>query len=218
MLKRVGIFIFSILIPALLLAGCVGDRESATTQASNETVQTQEVTEPDQAGRIEESGMSCDSLLPGTYKVPLEDIYIDVPNYKELEEGMTQLFIMWGEKYVAFTTPWNAAAATPEEAHAVCFDKLVVNMAEEQGGINGLTVESDEKVTINGIDMYKFEGKINYGTNTIYDGYAIGYAFIMDGIPCEIVGSVIDKTQSEEFVQEIKDVVEAMAASVRSDP
>ena len=40
----------------------------------------------------------------------------------------------------------------------------------------------------------------SYGTDTKFDGYAKGCAFVLDGVPCEIVGSVIDKSQSQALI------------------
>ena len=78
-------------------------------------------------------------------------------------------------------------------------------------------ITKDEETTINGIDMYLFEGTINYGTDTKFDGYAKGCAFVLDGIPCEIVGSVIDKSQSQELIAEISEIVDEMTQTVRSE-
>ena len=70
-------------------------------------------------------------------------------------------------------------------------------MQNYEGGINDITITKDEETTINGIDMYLFEGTIYYGTDRLFDGFAMGCAFVLDGVPCEIVGSVIDKSQSQ---------------------
>ena len=89
-------------------------------------------------------------------------------------------------------------------------------MANYEGGINSIQIDQEQNLTVNGIDTYYFEGSINYGTDNIHDGYAVGYAFIIDGVPCEIIGSVIDDEQSADTIQEIKDYVDAMMESVRT--
>lgn len=43
------------------------------------------------------------------------------------------------------------------------------------------------------------------------------YSFIMNGIPCNVIGSVIDKSQSPEMIAEMKATVEAMIKTVRSE-
>ena len=152
-----------------------------------------------------------------TYNVPLQKIYVDVPNYQEIEQGYTELFIIHDSRYVSFTEADGSEASSPKEAHKVTFKKLIQNMQNYEGGINGINITKDEETTINGIDMYLFEGTINYGTDTKFDGYAKGCAFVLDGIPCEIVGSVIDKSQSQALIDEISNIVDEMTQTVRSE-
>ena len=152
-----------------------------------------------------------------TYKVPLRNIYVDVPNYQEIEQCYTELFIIHDSRYVSLTSAFDDVASTPKEAHKVTFKKLIQNMQNYEGGINGINITKDEETTINGIDMYLFEGTINYGTDTKFDGYAKGCAFVLDGIPCEIVGSVIDKSQSQALIDEISNIVDEMTQTVRSE-
>ena len=152
-----------------------------------------------------------------TYKVPLRNIYVDVPSYKELEKAYTELFIIHDSRYVSFTSARLSKANSLKEAHKVAFEEMVPNMQNYAGGINGINITKDEETTINGIDMYLFEGTINYGTDTKFDGYAKGCAFVLDGIPCEIVGSVIDKSQSQALIDEISNIVDEMTQTVRSE-
>lgn len=153
-----------------------------------------------------------------TYKVPMENVYMNVPNWQSIEEGLTQVYIVQPSKYVAITGNWKAKskASSVQEAHKICFDKFKTNMDNYQGGVNSLTISKNEEGTINGIKMYKFEGTINYGKSNVYDGYAIGYSFILDDVPCEIIGSVIDKSQSEQLIKEVKDTVNEMIKTVRT--
>lgn len=155
-------------------------------------------------------------LLPYTYQVPMENIYIDIPNYQEIEEGLTKVFIVQDSKYVAITANWLDETDNLEEAHDRCFSLFLQNMTNYQGGVNGLSISSSEKKTINDIEMYRFEGTINYGKQNIYDGFALGYYFVIDNIPCEIVGSVIDREQASELIEDITTLVDQMALTVRT--
>lgn len=163
------------------------------------------------------SSKSADTKLSRTYNVPLQKIYIDVPNYQEIEQAYTELFIIHDSRYVSITSAFDDVANTPKEAHKVAFKEMIPNMQNYEGGMNSLNITKDEETTINGIDMYLFEGTINYGTDTKFDGYAKGCAFVLDGIPCEIVGSVIDKSQSQELIAEISEIVDEMTQTVRSE-
>ena len=152
-----------------------------------------------------------------TYKVPLRNIYVDIPNYKELEKAYTELFIVHDSRYVTFTSARLSKADSAKDAHKVAFKEMIPNMQNYEGGINGINITKDEETTINGIDMYLFEGTINYGTDTKFDGYAKGCAFVLDGVPCEVVGSVIDKSQSQALIDEISNIVDEMTQTVRSE-
>ena len=148
----------------------------------------------------------------------MKNIYVDVPSYKELEKGYTELFIIHDSRYVTVTADRrNNTAKSAKEAHDPAFSKFKLNMQNYEGGINGINITKDEETKINGIDMYLFEGTINYGTDTKFDGYAKGCAFVLDGIPCEIVGSVIDKSQSQALIDEISNIVDEMTQTVRSE-
>lgn len=155
--------------------------------------------------------------LKGTYKVPMQKIYIDVPNYQQIEEGYTELFIIHNSRYVSIATAFGDTANSPKEAHDVAQKELKLSMQNHSGGINSIHITKDEEVTINGIDMYMFEGTINYGRDAKFDGYAKGYAFVLDGIPCEIVGSVVDESQDQKLIDEIDEIITAMAKTVRSE-
>lgn len=157
------------------------------------------------------------SLLSGTYKVPLKNIYVDVPNYQEIEQAFTELFIVHDSKYVAFTSAKMSTANNTKEAHKVAFEELIPNMQNYKGGINSINITKSEEIKVNGIDVYSFEGTINYGTDTKFDGYAKGYSFILDGVPCEIIGSVIDKKQDPATIKEISSVVDAMIKTLRTE-
>lgn len=198
-MRKIGFLLLSILL-SVSLVGC-GQKSLTSDDSSNESQKQDESKE----------------LLPYTYNVPLRNIYVDVPNYQEIEEGYTRVFIVHEKKYVTFTSVLNAQATDAKDAYNKSFDTFRICMQNYEGGPNSFNIVTDQTMTINGIDVYYFEGTINYGEENLYDGYGVGYSFIMDGIPCAIIGSVIDKDQPEELKEEIKAVVNAMMLSVRSE-
>lgn len=206
----------TILIALTMLLSVSACGNSESQQPTDSAISSSQV--PQTEGSSETVAQSSNTKLSGTYNVPLKAIYVDVPNYQEIEEGYTELFIIHDSRYVAVTADRrNDTAKSAKEAHDPAFLKLKQNMQNYEGGINGITITKDEETTINGIDMYLFEGTINYGIDTKFDGYAKGCAFVLDGIPCEIVGSVIDKSQSQELIDEISEIVDEMTQTVRSE-
>ncbi len=206
-MKRVIVFFLAVMM-VLTISAC-GGKEASAPGTEKDAPKTTETESP----KTEEKN----DLLEWTYKVPLQKIYIDVPAYQEIEEGYTELFIIHDSRYVAVTSAYDDTANSPREAHEFTAKKLILNMQNHSGGINSINITKGKDVTINGIDMYMFEGTINYGRDVKFDGYAKGYAFILDGIPCEIVGSVVDESQDQKLIDEIDEIITAMAKTVRSE-
>ena len=205
----------TILIALTMLLSVSACGNSESQKPTDSAISSSQVSQTE--GSSETVAQSSSTKLSGTYKVPLRNIYVDTPNYQTIEEAYTELFIIHDSRYVAFTSARLSKADSAKDAHKVAFEELVPNMQDYEGGINGITITKDEETTINGIDMYLFEGTINYGTDTKFDGYAKGCAFVLDGVPCEIVGSVIDKSQSQELIDEISEIVDEMTQTVRSE-
>jgi len=206
------IIVIGIAIGVIVLVGSL-NKESVNTETNNTgtNVNTNTPIKP------ENKPIETNLLKGGTYKVPLKKVYIDVPNFQDIEEGYTEVFIVHESKYVAITSDRKYIPIDLQDAHTKVFDKLKINMENYEGGMNYLTATEKETVTINGIEAYRYEGTINYGTTNIYDKYAVGYSFIMDGIPVNITGSVIDDNQSQELCNEIEAIVEAMMRSARTE-
>ena len=160
----------------------------------------------------------------GIYRVPTYDIYIRVPNYHPKENGCTYLLSDKNNIIIAVAAVWVAKGSTLEQAQKDVVDNYILEM-KNYATIKSLTVENDEYLTINGIDMYKFEGKLNCTAEIgDYDLYTIGYTFIMDGIPCCVQGTVFNKEhpedylkpQPEEMINTTRDTVNAMIKTLRS--
>lgn len=226
-MKKLFANICTILL-CLSLVACGNDEKPDTTNNPTESSVTESTTKNESASEKEdkkENNTEDDKSaeLPNTYKVPLKNVYIDVPNYQEIEEGYTELFIVHESKYVAITSDTDATAENAKDAHALMFDMFKINMQNYEGGVKDITIEKEEIKEINGVEVYAFEGKIHYGTDNIYKdcakgeakGYAKGYSFIMDGVPCEIIGSVIDESQQQELIDEISTVVDEMIKTAR---
>ena len=209
--------IFALILAIILcfsLAACGGETKEPQNE-NNDTSITESKNDETENNEKEEQKNSVDLSL--TYKVPMKNVYVDAPNYQEIEEGYTELFIVHESKYVAITSDKKSTATSVKDAHEIAFNKFKTNMQNYEGGVNSIVIEKEETKQINGIEVYCFEGKINYGKDNVYDGYAKGYAFIMDGVPCEIIGSVIDDGQSSALINEISTVVDAMIKTAREE-
>jgi len=210
------LFIFITILTMLFMISACGNKEGTEESAKkNDTSITETKKEDKKDKKLETEKKNVE--LSVIYKVPLKSIYIDAPNYQEIEQAYTELFIVHESRYVAITASRDSVATDEKDAHNKTFEEFAINMQNYEGGVNSINIDLEENKSINGIEVYFFEGTINYGTDNIHEGYAVGYSFVMDGIPCEIIGSVIDEEQSTDLKEEIKDTVEAMMKSVRSE-
>lgn len=182
--------------------GQVNNHESSTTKIENTTT-------------INETANSNNALTE-IYNVPARNIYMNVPDYQKIESNRSQLFVIGRQINIAVTANWKIQGTTVEQAHADIFKDYVRNL-QNYAHIDELKIEKDSKLTINGIEMYKFEGKLACHAETgNYELYTIGYSFIMDGIPCSIEGTVLDKSQPDDMINQVRNTVNAMAQTVRN--
>ena len=100
--------------------------------------------------------------------------------------------------------------------------RIVGLAGREVNQANSLSVLDSSEVTINDISTYRFKGLLNCALDisnrdNSYDAYAFGYSFIMDGIPCSIIGSIINQEQAQTDIDEITAIVDAMIKTLRSE-
>lgn len=216
-MKRLLCAVLAVLL--LLSMTACGDKPSNDVDTPNtESSQTQNK-EPDNT-KVEDD-KNDEVKFTNSYKVPGKKIVVDVPDYQEMERGYTQLYILHGVKYVAVTADDSVTASSIKDAHDKAFAKFKENI-QNYSYVNDLKVTADAEETINGIQVYKYEGTLSCALDyanrdNSYDAYVIGYSFIMDGVPCTITGSVIDQAQSQDMIDEIKATVEAMIKTLRSE-
>ena len=212
-MKRIICLLLTVLM-TLLLAACgeSGDPTQAhpdATQSGQKPVSTERTTE-EAIGRP-----SGNAELVNVYEVAGKEIYINVPNWQKIDQGYTKIFIINGQKYVAVTCEMDSEGTAFEDAHDVAFAEFK-HCIQNYSYVNSLTAEKEEDLTVNGIKVRRFEGKLNCGHDTVYDAYAVGYSFIMDGVACNVTGSVIDQDQPQAEIDAMRELVDAMIQTLRS--
>ena len=210
MILLIGIIVVLLILATVLvlsLKGNNGESINTTTPTQQEETKTEEKKEEEKE----------DGLLVGTNQVTLENIYYDTPNMHYIESGYADIYIDNYDKFVTFFCDWEKTVDSPKGAHDVLFQSYkdsVMNHAF----LNELGEIKEKNITVNGIDVYTFEGTINAGLRASRDEYIKGYTFIFEGLPCAIYGVVMDENQPQEDIQYISDVVDAMMKSVRNTP
>ena len=217
MKKSICIFL-SALLCLLCCAGCgktnVTETESNGHVSTSASMQTESETK-----KPEKAKLNFDTE---TYQVPLNAIYIELPAppYHLVEMGYTKAAFIYGEQCISITGNKSSQATALEEAQNDNIKKYAVGV-DNQMHIESLTVAEDEYITINGIEMYRFEGEFNCTrTAGSYKQYAVGYTFIMDGVPCSLIGTVMNKyeEQSDSVKKDVEEKVDALIQTLRSEP
>ncbi len=211
MKRLLGFLLCFVLILSLCACSDTNDETPPTDNSAN-TISTDNKQETQDTT----SDTSSDNkLLSGTYKVPLQKIYIDTPDFNLIEEGYTRIFFDSGKKYVTFTCLYDDSCDSLTDAHNKTIDKFMQNVGDHHH-VNAMGALNGSNVTINGIETYKYEGSINAGTNPVYDAYVYGYSFVYNGFPCSIVGVVMDEAQPDAEKQLVKQIVDEMMKTVRN--
>ena len=208
-MKKIVCFLMCfVLIFSLCACGGTNDETPSTnndtsTPATDNNQETQNTTS---------DTTSDEKLLTGTYKVPLQKIYVDTPDFNLIEEGYTRIFLDGGTKSVAFTCMYDDKAESVIEAHKKTITIFYQNV-DAHYTVKSISVLEDETVEVNGVIAYKFEGVADAG---YYEAYVCGYSFVYQGFPCSIIGVVIENEQTNEQKQLVKQIVDEMMKTVRN--
>lgn len=196
---------------AIITACGTEKKEAADREEMAKNTQKDDVAEQHTEKDIEE-----ETLLPDIYQVPGYELYLNVPDLHQIESGYTEVFYEAGVKYVTFSCIQVEAARNAKEAFEIVYLPFVNSMSGLDI-INELGEMTEETMTINGIEVYSFEGLLNCGSNPVYDAYIKGYSFVYEEMPCAIIGVVMDEKQPQEQIAAVKEFVDAMIVTVREE-
>lgn len=204
--------VLCIIIALTMLSLCACGNKSEEKQSNESVNQSSETSSATEIDKIDDDK----AVLTGVYQVPMKNIYIDVPNYQAIGSGYSKLYVVGRKMSIAITANRDKAGTTLEQAHKDAFETYVIGY-ENYAKIDDLSIEQTETIKINDVEVYQFEGKLNCHDETgTYELYTFGYSFIMDGIPCSVEGTVLDRSQPQEMITEIRDTVNAMIKTLRS--
>mgnify|MGYP003310414429 CR=1 FL=1 len=211
-MKKVISLILVLSSIVLVFSGC-GNQEKEIKEPQSNVVENSEKNEQESQG----IGFNTE-----TYRVPMTQIYIDLPStpYHLVELGFTKAAFIYDEQCISVTRNKLSQAITLEQAQKDNVEEYGLSI-ENQFHLNSLTVKEEEYVTINGVDMYRFEGEFNCTRSAgQYTQYAVGYTFIMDGLPCSLIGTALNRyeEQPNSVIKDVEEKVDAVIKTVRNQP
>lgn len=213
MLKKVILVLIIALIVASLIV-CVqlsGNDDSKSTAESSQAI--------DNVNENSKNASTAQDPYPqltNTYKIPMHPIRFRAPGYSELENALSELFIIYDRKVVVITgDDINDRGTTLQDDHNQLM--LDVNVGVEnyfKFDPEELKNLKTEQKQMNGYDTIYFEGQIK--SEQVKKGaYVVGYSFIANDVPCNITGIVLDVNQSEDIKKEIQENVDAVMMTVK---
>lgn len=205
------VFILVMAIAGLNACGRENYKDNIDTQ--------KEITGTKNGNKVQKKDLQND--FKGIYEVGTPKFFINVPkDYTPIEIGFTQLFDYGGERSIAVTA---VGRSTEPSSLQEAYNKALENFIrachfEDYVEITSLSIENEETLEINGIDLFRFEGKLNC-TDDLgdYELYTVGYSFIMDKKPCIVIGTVLEREQPQDMVDEIRTYVDYMITTLRNE-
>lgn len=226
-MKRVLCIIFSLFIVIGCFSGCSEKVPAGDSVDESVNVDIKDNVTTTEKGNEGVFGIGFDTEV---YRVPMTDIYIDLPSapYHLVEMGFTKAAFIYDEQCISMTDNSGVTSTNLKEVNQSNIEKFSQNMSN-QFKVEKLNVVNEETVTINGTEMYRFEGElvcyyetiINGQTNkTTYTQYCVGYTFIRDDMPCSLIGTVLNKNneQPESVEKDVEEKVDILIKTLRSEP
>lgn len=219
--KKIIILATVLMLSSLTACGKGGDEPVDTTQTVTTSSTTQSAESIAAQSSESKSNDASSVELPLTAGFPIAEVYIDGPSYQFIENGYTSLYNVNGNRFIALTTNMDVKVNKPSEILNALFEKFKAGVDTYSNASEPIkfNIKESKEMKINGIDFYRFQGDyVCKGGSGERNCYAVGYTFInsVDNIPCQIVGAVVSKEQSQKEIDEITTYVDAMVQTIRN--
>ena len=209
---------FMVLFLLCNIAGC-GDRENENLSNNDNNIVQNDSTDVD----TDKDSVEKNDMLKRTYDVPGKSIYIDVPDWLDTTLGFTW-YTHSDYMFIAIVSQMRSNATDLESAHSDAIEWFHGDVVDEVMSKH-LNVAKDSYVTINGIELYQYEGTLSCATDNFdlenpekqRDIYTKGYSFIMDGVPCTVIGGLLSDEQNQSDIDDISEIIDAMIQTLRSE-
>lgn len=211
-MKQLKVFTALLLVMLLMLTACSGKNEPAPAESADAeaTADVAETTAPEK----EETAAVSDKDLPIEYRLPGTDVVLNAPDYQQVENRLTRVFIDGEELCIAVTGDDFGNATELAEVHSE-ITALVFGNLSNYVPAESLEVSSDKTVTVNGNDVYYYEGTLHCEG---LDLPAFGFTALVDGVQVSVLGyagSVVNTQPDQSQIDRVKSNVEAMMQTLR---
>lgn len=167
-----------------------------------------------------ESEEEISNVIMRTVQIPGKEIYVEfVDTLRLAQEAYTALMYADDDAVVGFfsTREDNYSGSLEDVIDLAKYEFIDDAGPVSSGWIYGAEIEvvSTESVEIAGRESVRFTGTVlNDGK---WECHVYGYTFIIDGVPCAVIGLISDKNQqTEEMIATIDARVDEIAGTIRT--
>ena len=177
------------------------ERPSTTTSASTETT------------------VPAEKMM--LFKVPSKEVYFNYPSYlAKFEQSYTEVLFTSKDAVVGICFDFlNAYTGTLDDV----YDHLLPYYLDNVSTTSRCTLfgapyklVSAESVTVNGLESSRFVA-VATGEEG-WDCHVYGYSFLIDGLPCAVIGIVSTEEQAADMIAEYDALVDKIAGTTRTKP
>ena len=208
MKKMITVVVMIAMLTAL--SACSQDQGSGVSDSASGTLAAQG--EEAQSSTTNESTTDTEETdtLWGQYDVPGTPVRFTCPtDWVPSNQGTTDLFIVFYEKAVSNTANPFEKANTLEEANEIALKTFLIDVHSNfasyydqyEDAVEMAKSLKGEKKTVNGIETIYYDTKLKLKTeykNTDNETYITGYTFLVNDIPCAVLGMDLDGTDTKD--------------------
>lgn len=227
--------IIALLLTVMLIvsmAGCSGGdgKTNNDTQVdSGDTAGNEDhgSTADDDSGDNSSAAYTLYEDLPNYEKIPFHETYISTPAWRSDEISRTFGWSLYDSNNYVITITYNnddegEYTGSVEDILDETYEAFTVSVSDhavaDEFGEYELTTE--EKVTLDcGSEAMKFEGTMSADEySAVVDYYIYGYSFVYDKSTITIGTSIMNPDVVDENKDMLKDIVDRMVKTVRTQP
>ena len=214
------VLIFLVAIMSIGMIACGKEEVTPNESGNNSNQETQNVDINSEKDENNDSQTENDKDNVKSIKAILADVYLDCePDLTIREEGYTVLVYNTSDALVGLT------ALTDDEYNGTLTD--AVDLFKKQflydascvsrGALFGSSfdVKSSKETMIAGYESVCFTATVS--NRDQWDCHVYGYVFVIDEVPCAVIGLVSADTQDPAMIAEIDARVDRMAATIRTE-
>ena len=213
MKKFLSIVVLVFLCVSLVACGQKQDNKQ-DTGVSSDTTQQSSTNEP-----TNEPDTNEEDEYTNVATVPLKGIFVNGYKGMRLKKvTYANMFYVDNESMTALaydrTNPFNGTIEDVVGFLNDAFLKDINNNCEVTVEGCKIAIENSENVTINGFESIKFTGNI---PSDGVELHVYGYSFVINDIPCMVVGLVSDRDQNPELISSVNNHVDNMVKTIRTE-